>query len=72
MENKICYECKINKDVSSFYKFKNDKIQSYCKDCRISYIKDKYECYNNYYTYLKENILLLIVNVEKPFLDHIG
>lgn len=42
MENKIRYECKSNKDKSLVYKFKNDKIHYYCKDCRISYIIDKF------------------------------
>lgn len=54
MENKICYKCKINTAIRLLYKFKNNKTHSYCKYCSINYIKDKFECYNNYYKYLKE------------------
>lgn len=52
--NVIVY-CKIIKDIiSMFYKFNIDKIRSDFKDCNINYIKEKYECYNDFYIYLKE------------------
>lgn len=35
--NRICSKCKIQKDISEFYKYKSD-YQRYCKSCQISYL----------------------------------
>lgn len=53
--NKICCNCKENKDVSNFHKNKSrpDGLQAQCKICKNKgndeYIKKNYEKYMNYH-----------------------